>query len=319
MLSVRLLCGSYVMAAQTSTDQAPVNPMGEWVMRLGHRTMFVLSIHPAKAGQACAGSLARPQHFQTADGVSFNHVSGPTVTESIVACERKADGLSITVVSPTDATDKDTYRLTVRDGSHADLQIEGLPLGPSKLERATGAVAVSMDWEQNRSYSPDDDVPSNAEMKRIFDEDQRVRQPGGKIDWAVVNRSDAERREQTRKLLSAGALHTGEDFERAAFVFQHGSTPEDYLLAHTLAIVALKKGDQEGAWIAAATLDRYLQSVNQAQIYGTQFLSPKGEPTTQGPYNRTLISDPLRQQLGVPGLEKQQDQLKQWDKERGSQ
>jgi hypothetical protein len=146
-----------------------------------------------------------------------------------------------------------------------------------------------------------------------------VRQPGLKTDWAEASRTDAERRAQTRKLLNDGALHTGEDFWRAAFVFQHGSTPDDYLLAHTLAIVALKKGDQDGAWIAAATLDRYLSSIKQPQIYGTQFHWPKGEATTQDPYNRTLISDPLRQQLGVPGLENQQSQLKQWNKERGVQ
>lgn len=308
------------MAAQTPADQARANPMGEWAMRVGQRTMFVLSVRAAeKQGQACAGSFSRPEHFQTADGVSFNHVSGPTVTEPIVACERKADGLSITVVSPTDSTDRDTYRLTVRDSAHADLEIEGVPVPPMRLERAKGAVAISMDWDQSKSYSADDDVPSNVEMKRIFDEDQRLRQSGLKADFAEAARTDPERREQTRKLLSEGALHTGQDFEWAAFVFQHGSTPEDYLLAHTLAIVALKKGNQDGAWIAAATLDRYLQSIKEPQIYGTQFRWPKGEATTQDPYNRTLISDPLRQQLGVPGLEKQQDQLKQWDKERGTQ
>jgi hypothetical protein len=155
-------------------------------------------------------------------------------------------------------------------------------------------------------------------MKRIFDEDQRVRQPGAKIDWAAVNRTDAERREATRKLLNEGVLHSGQDFEWAAFVFQHGSTPEDYLLAHTLAIVALKKGEQDGAWIAAATLDRYLNSIKQPQIYGTQFHWAKGEPTTQDPYNRTLISDSLREQLGVPSVEHQKGQLREWDEQRRS-
>jgi hypothetical protein len=307
------VCG--LAEAQTSAD-----PMGEWVMRIGQRTLFVLSIHAAeKAGQVCAGSLSRPQHFQTAGGSSFNHVQGPTGTEPIVACARKGDSLSITVENPTDRSDRDTYQLTVRDKTHADLQIEDAPIPPMKLERATGAVAVSTDWDPNKSYSADDDMPSNAEMKRIFDEDQKLRQSGLKSDFAEAARTDAERREETRKLLSDGALHTGEDFWRAAFVFQHGSTPEDYLLAHTLAIVALKKGEQDGAWIAAATLDRYLDSIHQPQIYGTQFHWPKAEATTQEPYNRTLISDSLRKQMGVPSLEQQQVQLKQWNKERGIQ
>lgn len=300
-------------AAQTSAD-----PMGEWVMRVGQRTLFVLSIHPAeKAGQACAGSLSRPQHVETADAVSFNHVSGPTETEPIVACERKGDVLDLTVEHPRDRSDRDEYRLAARDSTHAVLQLQGVPLAPFSLERATGAASVSTGWDADKTYSPDDDVPSNAEMKRIFDEDQRVRQSGLQTDFAEAARTDPERREQTRKLLSDGALHTGQDFWEAAFVFQHGSTPEDYLLAHTLAILALKKGNQDGAWIAAATLDRYLQSMNQPQIYGTQFRWPKGEATTQDPYNRTLISDPLRRQLGVPSIQEQQSQLKSWNEQRG--
>lgn len=309
-----LLCGMYgTLAAQATGD-----PMGEWVMHLGKRTFLVLSVHPAEnAGQSCGGSLSRPQHAQTADEVSFRHVQGPTETEPIVDCQRKGDLLSITVENPADRKDRDTYRLTVRDSGHADLQIADAPIPPLKLERATGAVTVSTDWDANKSYPPDDDAPSSAEMKRIFDEDQKVRQPGIETDWAEVNRTDAERREQTRKLLNDGALHTGEDFWRAAFVFQHGSKPEDFLLAHTLAIVALKKGDQDGAWIAAATLDRYLHSTHQQQIYGTQFHWEKGGPTTQDPYNRTLISDPLRGQLGVPSLERQESQRAQYDEQRG--
>lgn len=46
---------------------------------------------------------------------------------------------------------------------------------------------------------------------------------------------DAERRRRTYALLEAGQLPTGEVYRAAAFVFQRGSTPEDYLLAHSLA------------------------------------------------------------------------------------
>ena len=81
------------------------------------------------------------------------------------------------------------------------------------------------------------------------------------------------------------------------------------LLAHTLALVASAKGDQGAAWIAAATLDRYLQSIRRPQIYGTQFLT-SGAATTQQPYNERLISDALRTELGVPVLSSQREQLK---------
>jgi hypothetical protein len=156
-------------------------------------------------------------------------------------------------------------------------------------------------------------------MQSIFEEDQKVRQTGFKIDWATVSKSDAERREATRQLLNDDKLHTGEDFERAAFLFQHSSSSNDYLLAHTLAMVAVKKGQSSALWIASATLDRYLQSIHQPQIYGTQFFTRPNEPSTQEPYDRTLISDALRRQLGVPSQPAQEERRKQYDAERNLQ
>ncbi|HET9130235.1 MAG TPA: hypothetical protein VFO86_04765, partial [Terriglobia bacterium] len=128
--------------------------------------------------------------------------------------------------------------------------------------------------------------------------------------WTVINREDADRRTQTAKLLADGQLHTAQDFNRAAFIYQHGSTSDDYLLAHTLAMIAVAKGDENSLWIGTATLDRYLQSVGKPQIYGTQFKS--GKDATQEPFNRNLVSDSLRRELGVPSLATQLEQQKQW-------
>ena len=96
-------------------------------------------------------------------------------------------------------------------------------------------------------------------------------------------KADEVHRQQVRGLLAKGALHSAEDFSEAAFVFQHGSTPDDYLLAHTLAMVAVRKEMRGSIWIATATLDRYLDSIKQPQIYGTQFHTLKDKPTTQIP------------------------------------
>jgi hypothetical protein len=159
----------------------------------------------------------------------------------------------------------------------------------------------------------------NPEMKRIYDEDQRVRQDMFKIDWTVVNKSDTERRVAVRKLLADGALHTGKDFNRAAFVFQHGDEPGDFLIAHTLAMVAVKKGDKDSIWIAAATLDRYLQNIKQPQIYGTQFRWENDGPVTQDPYDRDLISDALRKELGAHTRAEQEKQLQKLEAERKKQ
>ena len=145
---------------------------------------------------------------------------------------------------------------------------------------------------------------SNGEMARLYNEDQSDREPD-EIEWDKVTARDEQRRAATRDLLAGGALHTAEDYERAAFIFQHGSKADDYLLAHTLAMVAVAKGDKSSLWIASATLDRYLMMIGKAQIYGTQFRGSMG----QEPYDRNLVSDALRAELGVPNLARQAEQL----------
>jgi len=240
------------------------------------------------------------------------------VRHDVVARSRLADGtLHLTIQNAIDAKDEDSYAMTVK-GDRADLVPDDLPAGvavqPYAFERVPGGATVATDWEPNRAYTPGDSDAPSAEMKAIFDEDQRVRS-AEHIDWRAVGATDTERRGQTRKLLAAGALHTGKDFEEAAFVFQHGDSPQDYLLAHTLAMVAVSKGGATAIWIAAATLDRYLEKIGQKQVFGTQFSSDPRSKWTQEPYDRELVSDALRRQLGVPPQSVQAEQLKAYRKE----
>lgn len=158
-------------------------------------------------------------------------------------------------------------------------------------------------------------VTDNEEMARLYEADQAVRanipQNVTPAYFEKLIADDKARRGRTADLLKDGALKTGLDFERAAFIFQHGDAAQDYLLAHSLAMIAVTKGNQHARWIAAATLDRYLLTIGQSQIYGTQYNSPKGQGVTQEPYDRALISDALRAELGVPSQAEQ-------EKKRGS-
>lgn len=154
---------------------------------------------------------------------------------------------------------------------------------------------------------PSPSISNNAEMAAIFAADQAPRTQGGAaVDWSVVGPQDEARRHRARALLDAGALRTADDFYHAAMVFQHGTDPSDFMLAHTLAIVAASRGRSDAAWLAAATMDRYLQSVGHSQIYGTQYRTSGGQNTTQEPYDRALISDSLRRALGVPSQAEQE-------------
>lgn len=161
-------------------------------------------------------------------------------------------------------------------------------------------------------------IADNPEMAALFAADQAVRQnidPAKYRDRAFVDQmiaDDAARRAQTRALLDAGALKTGEDYRAAAFVFQHGSTPEDYLLAHALAVTGVAKGSKQAAWIAAAALDRFLQSVDRDQIYGTQTRMEHGGGPTLEPYDRDLLPDAVRAAAGVPSRTEQDNQLEQF-------
>lgn len=153
-------------------------------------------------------------------------------------------------------------------------------------------------------------LDGNREMAEMFAADQSARQ-GPVGNWEEVSRADAERRRRTRALLDAGELQTATDFYAAAFIFQHGGEPEDYLLAHALAVRSLALGKKEAEWIAAATLDRYLHAIARDQIYGTQYRSYPGQATTQGRYDRKLLTDQLRNGAGVETLEAQDAKLKQ--------
>jgi hypothetical protein len=298
-----------MLTATVALGAAPKEFAGTWAMRIGDRNLFVLTL--TQDGEDMRGSFERPAEFSSNNSI-FAGIHGG-LRRDLVVRSRFADGvLHLTIQNAMDAKDEDSYAMVVK-GDRAQLNFDDLPLGvvvePRLFDRVPSGAKVATDWEPNRAYvAGDSDVPS-AEMKSIFDEDQRVRN-AQQIDWKVVSRTDSERREQTRKLLAAGALHTGKDYEEAAFVFQHGDSPEDYLLAHTLAMVAVSKGHATAIWIAAATLDRYLQKIGQKQIYGTQFLSGQDRNWTQEPYARDLVSDPLRNQLGVPSQATQSEQLK---------
>lgn len=148
-------------------------------------------------------------------------------------------------------------------------------------------------------------VVDNPDMAAIYAADQAVRQDvaailaGGREAALRIYAEDAVRRQQVKVLLDAGELRTATDFYSAALVYQHGDTAEDYLMAHTLAVAALGEGSTESPWLAAATLDRYLQKIGQPQIYGTQTMVRQGQPPTREPFDHALIPDSIRRVLGV--------------------
>jgi len=297
-----------------ATAQKPPDFAGEWVLTLGKRILLAVSLTPDSGGAHFSGSMLRPQHFSS-DGGSFSSIKGLGVRYQIVRSAVKQNCLSFTTQNPSDKSDEDAFELC-STGETGSLRIDSPGSASWPVTKRRGPITIATDWDSTRTYFLDDTDVDNPVMQQIFQADKKDRQPGiGKIDWAKVTKSDASRRTTTARLLAEGKLHTGEDFEGAAFVFQHGDSPDDYLLAHTLAILAVARGQASAMWIAAATLDRYLQSINKPQIYGTQFLTKPKQATTQEPYNRSLVSDAVRRYLGVPSQAEQEGQRKRYDAE----
>lgn len=155
-----------------------------------------------------------------------------------------------------------------------------------------------------------EDLPSQANggVSRITEQEFNVR--------------GTARRAQVRAMLERDEAKTWEDFYDAAFLFQHGETADDYLFAQVLAVDAVIKGYDTAKWIAAATLDRYLQLTNKPQVFGTQYPLDSSAPQlagdphadrlsgrTQAPYNGHLLPDSLRLDFCVPSLAQQKENL----------
>jgi len=143
----------------------------------------------------------------------------------------------------------------------------------------------------------------NAELTRMFQEDQEDRKPGiHGIDWSVVKPRDDARLARTRELYAAGDLRTGADWLHAALILQHSSEADDYLLAHEMCVAALAEGEKGARWLAAATEDRFLRAIGRSQRFGTQYEAGAEAGTFRLAPTDPDVTDELRAALGVPPL-----------------
>jgi len=148
----------------------------------------------------------------------------------------------------------------------------------------------------------------------ISDQEDRWSQP---LDPVWLSPRDRERREVAAVLYADHCSWSAEDFDEAALLFQHGSDSRDYLFAHKLALQAhaLQPESLGYRWTVAATLDRYLWSTCQPQVFGTQFQVTDGRYTIE-PLDETLFTDSDREQWGVPALRSSREREKRLNESR---
>jgi hypothetical protein len=308
-------CGLYMLAMllPIAAFGTPEAFGGTWAVLAQGHTILVLQIDLQQSPLRAAGSMARPADFQLSQRLTFSKVRGPAKVMPLRDVRFEGKRLLFSAASPSDPKALNRFELEVESPDLAHLKVIEAPLPPLVLIRVDKSTKVPDRWNPDVTYAMEDHARSNDELRRLYDEDQKARADVSKIDWEQLAAADTQRRTRVRSMMANGDLKTGRDFERAAFIFQHGTTSDDYLLAHTLATIAAAKGNADALWIGSAALDRYLQSIGQPQIFGTQFQQEGAGPWTQAPFNSSIISDALRQQLGVPSLAEQEVQRREYE------
>lgn len=129
----------------------------------------------------------------------------------------------------------------------------------------------------------------------------------GSPEYLALRERDRGRRARAeaalRQLRAADDASAGDLFH-AAWLFNHGETPEEARRAHEWAREAAQRGHRRARWLAAASYDRWRMYQGRRQKYGTQFV-PDGaryrlldvDPTT---------SDTERADWDVPPLHDQE-------------
>src|SRR5262245_6746336 len=306
----RAVCLALLVAVGCSVKPAPdAGFAGTWVMNVDHRPFIVLTLKPEDGGYV--GTLERPRHLTTtADGRTFSGI-GPELTTSRITARAPKQGVLRIESEAAKGADKDEFDFSLTADGEGRLKFSDAPFEPWPMTRNTsgGSPRVWTGWDSRRSYALDEPyVEPNAEMAAIYKADQAPRQSLESFyaNATQIDKEDAIRRERARALIDTGQLNAAEDFRLAALVFQHGSEPRDYLFAHTLALIALEKGDRAASWIAAASLDRYLRSIDRPQVFGLQFERNGIDRQT---LDSELVSDALRKELGIPTLAEQTAQM----------
>ena len=158
--------------------------------------------------------------------------------------------------------------------------------------------------------SSEDIIKDNLELIEIYKNDQNDRKVDN-IDWKVVSVNDSLREQRVHQLLDSNKVRTAKDYHNAAMVFQHGGDSTAYGLAVKLMKKSIELDPTADKWLLAATIDRYLLSKDEPQIYGTQYQRfGRDQPWQLGKMDTTKITDEERIEYGVETLAEQKEKVK---------
>lgn len=152
----------------------------------------------------------------------------------------------------------------------------------------------------------------NEELVVIYENDQADRKTAN-IDWSVISPRDKKRKIRLFEMLDSNLVRTAKDYHHAAMIFQHGGDSISYAMAVKLIKKSLELDSTStmNKWLFAAATDRYLLSIGESQIYGTQYGKRHDDDVWRlRPLDSTKISDATRIEYGVETLAQQRDKMK---------
>ena len=153
----------------------------------------------------------------------------------------------------------------------------------------------------------------NLQLEEVFQEDQKDREKVYDAPEEIerLKERDRRRRKKVHMMMELGEVQTKRDLYHAAVVFQHGEVSEEFLISHRLAAMSAILGHRTARWLLAASLDRYLMSLGQSQVYGTQFEYNTAEGVYQLklPIQETVMLAFDKEMLGVPAVSERLKQL----------
>lgn len=130
-------------------------------------------------------------------------------------------------------------------------------------------------------------------------------------DSKIIKKLLKEEQEARKKLLlmlKRGQVRTADDFYRATLLFQHDDKSlKSYALAIALSTISYLLGERWGKSLSAAAIDRFLLSIHQKQLFGTNF--EKLDNTWKMAPWQEGIPDKLRKEYDIPPLKKLQREL----------
>ena len=115
----------------------------------------------------------------------------------------------------------------------------------------------------------------NNELLSLYEADKQERLNQPKVntpEYNAMRGRDLERRERVMEIVAANELYTAEDHYHAAWIMNHGDTPDDARNAHMLALRSSESGYRVARWLAAATYDRWQMYQGKPQKYGTNYV-----------------------------------------------